>query len=501
RAPKDRSYPLTYKRTPGGMVKCDFCWHTYRFKQGVRRHYNSSHRKQREGRDTARKSVDSSKKRLQVTTCPAVMALPLRSSPRSLELRREWPEYAELVDDFNDKWKRYVGYQSELSAKGIASSPSSSASVRLEEYFKEYRAAKWAVEKFELLTESCPKELRKLLDVGMRFEVACESLLTTVAKRTTGKETTASEEEVETQSGSQTSSAEASNGQSDERCSSPTDRLAAAIIAAVKKEEPPEEETNATGEACVKKTAMQDLRHAKKRAPDAILPRREQLRLTLEAARAGADDNASDNRAATVDGKPPTSQRGRRRKRRSWLTPKKTTRKATVSAKNPSRALVTSKPLTSPTFYRTGWESFAQLKQLRLHLQIVTRKGTTEAESDVGLQVACIRALIRHARDPLHNQLQSGRSVDEIITSLESKLPFALLRKLRERRLNRIHELEERLKGRDLMPTDFHQFFEQESDTFYCLFDNCDATLENTTTSDDLNEAMRKHCEAEHFVL
>ncbi|KAH7715879.1 hypothetical protein AAVH_16736 [Aphelenchoides avenae] len=214
RAPKDRSYPLTYKRTPGGMVKCDFCWHTYRFKQGVRRHYNSSHRKQREGRDTARKSVDSSKKRLQVTTCPAVMALPLRSSPRSLELRREWPEYAELVDDFNDKWKRYVGYQSELSAKGIASSPSSSASVRLEEYFKEYRAAKWAVEKFELLTESCPKELRKLLDVGMRFEVACESLLTTVAKRTTGKETTASEEEVETQSGSQTSSAEASNGQS-----------------------------------------------------------------------------------------------------------------------------------------------------------------------------------------------------------------------------------------------------------------------------------------------
>ncbi|KAH7715881.1 hypothetical protein AAVH_16738 [Aphelenchoides avenae] len=363
------------------------------------------------------------------------MALPLRSSPHSLELRREWPEYAELIDDSNDKRKRYVGYQSELSSKGIVSSPNSAGSIRLEEYFKEYRIAKCFVEKFELLAGKRPKELRKLLDFGMRFEDACEGLLTAVAKGTTVSESTASEEEVESQSGLQTASDGASIEQSNGRCSSPTGRLAAAIIAAVKKEEPREEETLIMREAYGEMATMPDLMHAQKSAAEAIpSPWLESLPTTSDAAMTRPDGNGSDNGAATFDGELPASQRSRRRKRRSWLTPKKMRRKAPISAKKASKPLIAaSKPITSPTFYHTSWESFAQLKYLRLQLQSATRKGTTEAESDVGLQVACIRALIRHAREPLHDLLGEGRTVEEIIASLESKLPFALLRKLRER--------------------------------------------------------------------
>lgn len=50
--------------------------------------------------------------------------------------------------------------------------------------------------------------------MGMRFEDACEDLLATVAKRTTGNETTASEEEVESRGGPQTSLGGASTEQS-----------------------------------------------------------------------------------------------------------------------------------------------------------------------------------------------------------------------------------------------------------------------------------------------
>lgn len=82
----------------------------------------------------------------------------------------------------------------------------------------------------------------------------------------------------------------------DGRCSSPTDCLAAAIVAAVKKEEPQEDETSVSRDAPGGTSVMPDRTHANKSGPEAIRPRHEPLSPTSDIARAGADDNASDNR-------------------------------------------------------------------------------------------------------------------------------------------------------------------------------------------------------------